>query len=228
MSFPYRQTHRASYGVPGSSSHHPQDHLLAHLYPPLFVQIFPSYGSPPVNHGDRRILVQVHAKLSKDRPISWDLWLPLSFALDAPEERTRSIYAGLSPSLLVEPATTPSTNQLTLHIPDLQGWWSVPVTPHETPHVTTGDVLQSLYDTLHISITAEEWREVEDAEMDGEITASFIDRVRACATPGAQFQSIFRDGKKRIDLLTKNHFFYGLEVVNPRNVDDIELRLQVP
>ncbi|CCM05851.1 uncharacterized protein FIBRA_08087 [Fibroporia radiculosa] len=198
------------------------------VWHPVFVPVHPAH---PVQN-DRCTRVQINPNLAKGdlakgQMISWDLWCPLDFAFHGLKSALKGKqHTGLSYSLLAESATTPPVPQLTIRISQFQYKGSVTVTAHRQ-YVTIGDVLKRLQSALQETVTPEELKAAEKAELNADVTATFMDRIRAHPNPGSTWQAAYRRGVKRIDFLLDHHHFDGFEVVDQKRMDHVELRLLV-
>ncbi|RPD75344.1 hypothetical protein L226DRAFT_545643 [Lentinus tigrinus ALCF2SS1-7] len=166
----------------------------------------PYLGTPPA----QIILHPLLAATNGDAPLDWDMSLPA--------EASRVHLARYPPQLVdtvvCQPATNPAMQCVTIictHLP-----WTITVTPTPSatwtaPYVTVGDVLHTLYHTLHLGVTSAELG-VLDAPRQRRVTATYIGRYRRVVDPCK------RDWEKakrikRIDFLCDRRAFLGILLV---------------
>jgi hypothetical protein len=81
--------------------------------------------------------------------------------------------------------------------------------PHRSNYVTVSNVLVTLYHTLSLPATRDEYHSLPSEEATSLVNASFDRRVRAIADRLRQEEE-WREGVKKIDFLLGCHRFLGL------------------
>lgn len=146
-------------------------------------------------------------------PLMWDLHeIPDGAHLvENPDEP-------LAPEQLMEDATRPSLNILTITCGVFPADW--PIIIKQKLDISVSDVLRAIYAAVHRRISHEEWNELSPKEQ-VKITATFEERCNKSADPKATRDN----GVLRIDCLLQHTSFAGLSV-SPDEEDTCILTLR--
>ncbi|RPD53762.1 hypothetical protein L226DRAFT_525837 [Lentinus tigrinus ALCF2SS1-7] len=156
--------------------------------------------------------LQVHPLLDATRsaPLDWDMSLPVESArVLLPSHPPRLID-----TIVCQPATSHATESLAIICADLP--WTITVTPTrgaswETPYVTVGDVLHTLYRALRLVVTGPELGVLDGAGR-RRVNEAYVRRYRRIVDPcNRDLEKAKRI--KRIDFLCDRRAFLGLSLV---------------
>jgi hypothetical protein len=148
-------------------------------------------------------------------PILWDLRESPGSALhvDNPDKQ-------LSPSVLSQPATTPTCFALSITCEVFSEPWPIEIRRQEA--ITVGDVLDTIHSVINRRITQAEWDRISDKQR-ARIGVKFDDRCRV----SPQREECRANGVLRVDCILSHTLFAGLSA-SPDEDDSFIMSLRRP